>query len=214
MTIMRVQSAICCRSVFSESGAIAFPDLISSCRARAQGSHHIDATERSQLLGRPILGSSVWIALTAASTLLRHPEVAAKRPSKDDRPGPTPFEGLAFARPPQGDGEESVLVAGGINAQTAPYEDGRRVSATRHKSMAKVLTIVSLLGLLAFVLWVVYEQWTMLAVDMPVWGWAALIAGTVLSLLVGFGLMALMFYSSRHGYDEGAHQVDRDRRAG
>ena len=80
--------------------------------------------------------------------------------------------------------------------------------------MAKVLTIVSLLGLLAFASWVVYEQWTMLTVDMPAWGWASLIAGTVLSLLVGFGLMALMFYSSRHGYDDGAHQVDRDRRVG
>ena len=78
--------------------------------------------------------------------------------------------------------------------------------------MAKVLTIVSLLGLLAVALWVIYEQWTLVAVDMPGWGWAVLILGTGLSLLVGFGLMALMFYSSRHGYDEGAHHVERERK--
>lgn len=41
-------------------------------------------------------------------------------------------------------------------------------------------------------------------------GWAALILGTVLSLVVGGGLMALVFYSSRHGYDEGAHFKDDD----
>jgi hypothetical protein len=78
--------------------------------------------------------------------------------------------------------------------------------------MAKVLTAVSLLGLLAFVLWVTYQMWAMMAVDIPAWGWAAIILGTGLSLLVGFGLMALMFYSARHGYDEGAHQIDPDRK--
>ena len=78
--------------------------------------------------------------------------------------------------------------------------------------MAKVLTIVSLLGLFAFAVWVVYKQWTLVVVDMPAWGWAALIAGAGFSLLVGFGLMALMFYSSRHGYDEGAQEVERERK--
>jgi len=78
--------------------------------------------------------------------------------------------------------------------------------------MARLLAIVSLLGLLAFVLWVVYQQWSMFAVDIPAWGWVAIILGGGLSLLVGFGLMALMFYSSRHGYDEPGSLVDRDRK--
>jgi len=77
--------------------------------------------------------------------------------------------------------------------------------------MAKVLAVVSLLALLAFVLWVTYQQWVMVVVEMPAWGWAAIILGGGLSLLVGFGLMALMFYSSRHGYDETPHQIERDR---
>ena len=38
-------------------------------------------------------------------------------------------------------------------------------------------------------------------------GWTAMILGVVLSLVVGIGLMALVFYSSRHGYDE-APRID------
>lgn len=41
-------------------------------------------------------------------------------------------------------------------------------------------------------------------------GWAALILGTVLSLVVGGGLMVLVFYSARHGYDEAAMFKDSD----
>jgi hypothetical protein len=37
---------------------------------------------------------------------------------------------------------------------------------------------------------------------MSVHGYVAMILGVVFSLAVGCGLMALMFYSSRHGYDE------------
>jgi peptidoglycan/LPS O-acetylase OafA/YrhL len=38
--------------------------------------------------------------------------------------------------------------------------------------------------------------------DMPLAGWSALVAGVTLSLIIGIGLMALLFYSSRQGYDE------------
>jgi hypothetical protein len=75
--------------------------------------------------------------------------------------------------------------------------------------MAKILGVVSLFGLLALVLWVAYQQWVSVVVDMPAWAWAAIILGVVFSLAVGFGLMGLMFYSSRHGYDESPHEVDR-----
>jgi hypothetical protein len=36
-------------------------------------------------------------------------------------------------------------------------------------------------------------------------GWIALILGVIFSLAVGGGLMALVFVSSRRGYDEKAH---------
>jgi hypothetical protein len=38
--------------------------------------------------------------------------------------------------------------------------------------------------------------------DMPASGYVAMALGVILSLAVGFGLMALLFYSSRKGYDE------------
>jgi hypothetical protein len=40
-------------------------------------------------------------------------------------------------------------------------------------------------------------------------GWTAMILGSVFTLVVGTGLMALVFYSSRHGYDEGPRIDDR-----
>ena len=38
-------------------------------------------------------------------------------------------------------------------------------------------------------------------------GWLAMILGIVITSLVGFGLLGLMFYSSRHGYDEGVNDL-------
>jgi hypothetical protein len=40
---------------------------------------------------------------------------------------------------------------------------------------------------------------------MPEAGWIALFFGALLSMLVGVGLMALLFFSSRQGYDEPPH---------
>src|SRR5258705_13942297 len=38
--------------------------------------------------------------------------------------------------------------------------------------------------------------------DVPTSGYAAMAFGAIFSLAVGFGLMALLFYSSQKGYDE------------
>jgi hypothetical protein len=62
------------------------------------------------------------------------------------------------------------------------------------------LLALVLIALLAVVLFGVLSDWD--ASAMSVHGWIALTIGTVLSLLVGGGLMALVFYSARHGYDD------------
>jgi hypothetical protein len=50
---------------------------------------------------------------------------------------------------------------------------------------------------------VTYFGWTLgNGTDVPTSGYAAMAFGVVISLAVGFGLMALIFYSSRKGYDE------------
>jgi len=36
----------------------------------------------------------------------------------------------------------------------------------------------------------------------PFYGYVAIAGGVLFSLLVGGGLMALVFYSNRHGYDD------------
>jgi hypothetical protein len=43
-------------------------------------------------------------------------------------------------------------------------------------------------------------------------GWLAMILGIVFTVIVGCGLMGLMFYSSRYGYDDEAHDLsDRNK---
>lgn len=72
--------------------------------------------------------------------------------------------------------------------------------------MKTALLILFLGGVLAAVLYVVFKDWD--ASAMSVHGWIALGAGTALSLIVGIGLMALVFYSARKGYDD---RIDMDK---
>jgi hypothetical protein len=56
-----------------------------------------------------------------------------------------------------------------------------------------------------------YLGWVSAAgTDLPASGYVALALGVIFSLAVGFGLMALVFYSSRAGYDEPARLVQED----
>ena len=68
--------------------------------------------------------------------------------------------------------------------------------------MKVFLLTLSLGGILAAVMFGVLTDWD--ASAMSVHGWIALTLGTLLSLAVGGGLMALVFHSARAGYDERA----------
>ena len=69
--------------------------------------------------------------------------------------------------------------------------------------MRSLFIIVPLLALLAAALWFAASAWTRLGGEpIPLYGWAAIAGGVFFSLLVGGGLMALVFYSSRRGYDD------------
>jgi hypothetical protein len=65
--------------------------------------------------------------------------------------------------------------------------------------IALIFALVILLGGVAFY---AYRGLTVPGEAMPTNGYIALILGVSFSLIVGCGLMALIFYSSRHGYDE------------
>jgi uncharacterized membrane protein len=67
--------------------------------------------------------------------------------------------------------------------------------------------IAAMLGVLFAILiaagWYASRAWIAVSgPPMPVAGYVAMILGIVFSLVVGCGLMALLFYSSRHGYDD------------
>jgi hypothetical protein len=66
--------------------------------------------------------------------------------------------------------------------------------------MKVFLLTVTLGGLLAAVMFGVLTDWD--ASAMSIHGWIALSLGTLLSLALGGGLMALVFHSARKGYDD------------
>lgn len=69
-------------------------------------------------------------------------------------------------------------------------------------SVAGWIAIIVMLGLLAWAGWYAIQGWiSMRGVAMSTLGWVFLVLGVVVTFLVGAGLMALVFYSSRHDMD-------------
>lgn len=69
--------------------------------------------------------------------------------------------------------------------------------------VASWIILIVLVSLLLATCVVAYLGWRLAdGVDVPISGYIAMAVGVVVSLAVGFGLMALVFYSSRKGYDE------------
>ena len=80
----------------------------------------------------------------------------------------------------------------------------------KRQTIITIFVAVVLLSLLAVALTFMVDTWQRTDAPMSVHGWIALGLGVFFSVLIGCGLMALMFYSSRRGYDERA-QSDHDR---
>jgi hypothetical protein len=77
--------------------------------------------------------------------------------------------------------------------------------------LGTVALLVALVVMLAAALWYAAGAWMSLSgPPMPTVGYVAMAFGILVSLLVGCGLMALLFYSSRHGYDE-PYRADDER---
>ena len=69
------------------------------------------------------------------------------------------------------------------------------------------ITAVVLLGFLAVAVKFMVDAWQHSTAVMGIHGWVALGLGVFL-IVIGCGLMALMFYSSRYGYDEQAQSTE------
>ena len=73
-----------------------------------------------------------------------------------------------------------------------------------------IALVVVLLGLLVAATVFAVRSWTSVeGPPMPEVGYVAMTIGVVFSLLIGIALMTLLFYSSRHGYDERASRDTR-----
>jgi hypothetical protein len=71
------------------------------------------------------------------------------------------------------------------------------------RNAGTIAIIAALIVIMAAALWYAAGAWlSVQGPPMPAIGYVAMGFGIVLSLLVGCGLMALVFYSNRHGYDE------------
>jgi heme/copper-type cytochrome/quinol oxidase subunit 2 len=74
-----------------------------------------------------------------------------------------------------------------------------------------IVTSVVLLGLLAIAIKFMVDAWQHSTGVMSIHGWIALGLGVFFSIVIGCGLMALMFYSSRRGYDEQVKAIEHHR---
>jgi TRAP-type C4-dicarboxylate transport system permease small subunit len=77
-------------------------------------------------------------------------------------------------------------------------------------SLGQVVLLATLIILLILsMIWAVSAWNDASSVEMSIHGWIALGLGTFFSLLIGCGLMALMFYSDRSGHDDVADPFRR-----
>lgn len=74
-----------------------------------------------------------------------------------------------------------------------------------------VLLVIFLLVLLGGTGWFVVDGMAPVGdVEVSTHGYIAMALGVALSLIIGVSLMVLLFYSSRHGYDEPARSTRND----
>jgi TRAP-type C4-dicarboxylate transport system permease small subunit len=65
-----------------------------------------------------------------------------------------------------------------------------------------IVAILIMLGVLGWAGWYAVRSWNAMSdVKMSPLGWVFMAMGAVVTFLVGAGLMALIFYSSRHDMD-------------
>lgn len=96
------------------------------------------------------------------------------------------------------------------------FPKGKRLAETAAGSyitgMQKMAVILPLLAFLGAALWFAYHVWsTDAGPPLPLSAYVAMGLGVLFSLVVGIGLMGLIFYSHRHGYDERGHGRAGDR---
>ncbi len=92
-----------------------------------------------------------------------------------------------------------------IKPSAEPSDEPPAETGVGRTGIGSIILAAALLGILAVASWFAARAWiSVQGPPMPTNGYVAMTLGVVFSLLVGFALMALLFYSSRHGYDDRA----------
>jgi hypothetical protein len=90
-----------------------------------------------------------------------------------------------------------------------PANDKRPAAA--YIGPMRTLIVLALFALLAAAVWFAGAAWERLGGgEIPFYGYLAMAGGALFSLLLGGVLMALVFYSSRHGYDDLSSGGDKE----
>ena len=90
-----------------------------------------------------------------------------------------------------------------LNTKAESQQGGSEGSVSTRLGLGSWAILTVLLLLLAGTVAAIYLGWRLASgTDVPASGYLAMAFGVIVSLGVGFGLMALVFYSSRKGYDE------------
>ena len=71
----------------------------------------------------------------------------------------------------------------------------------RKLSWLEKLVLACLVGLAVAATWYATQVWTSINARMSGFGWGMLVAGIVFSIIVGVGLMCLVYYSAKHDMD-------------
>ena len=86
----------------------------------------------------------------------------------------------------------------------------QKVRTMKRLGMGQIVLLATLILMLVLAAaWAIYVWKASGDVVMDKHGWIALGLGTFFSLIIGCGLMALMFFSSRSGHDEAADAFRR-----
>lgn len=97
------------------------------------------------------------------------------------------------------------------NRGSAAYLIAMAQPRTKLGNLATIALVgVPLFAILAVSGWYAAKAWVSVSgPPMPATGYVAMTLGVVFSVVVGCGLMALLFYSNRHGYDDAAQGGDQ-----
>ena len=112
---------------------------------------------------------------------------------------------FSCAQAADGTGRPAIAVSAGNPLQRlAKDATPTYLIAMQTRSILGTLAlVVPLLAILVAAGWFAASAWVSVeGPPMPATGYLAMALGVVFSLIVGCGLMALLFYSSRHGYDD------------